>query len=255
MCCSSEEHGVRNSLLLAPMPTASTSQILGNNESVEPYTSNLYVRRTLAGEFVCVSRHLLSDLIKLGLWTPSLKNQLIAHNGSVQKIDKIPQDIKDLYRTVWEISQKNLIDMAADRGAFIDQSQSLNIHMQDVNYGKLTSMHFHAWYKGLKTGLYYLRTKPATDAIKFTVDAELLLKTESKNDCSDPSFKSSFETAKVATGYHRVEDATTTAASHILLPDTNKHDIIVIDGAVREKQSEAMECSLSNRDACISCGS
>jgi ribonucleotide reductase alpha subunit len=156
------------------MPTASTSQILGNNECFEPYTSNIYVRRTLAGEFVCVSRHLLNDLIKLGIWSAELRNKLIAHNGSVQKIAEIPKHIKDIYKTVWEISQKTLIDMAADRGAFIDQSQSLNIHMPNVNHGKLTSMHFYAWKKGLKTGMYYLRTKPAVDAIKFTVDQEML---------------------------------------------------------------------------------
>ena len=163
-------HGVRNSLLLAPMPTATTSQILGNNEAFEPYTSNIYVRRTLAGEFVCVSRHLLVDLIALGLWTPALKDEIIASNGSIQNIACIPAHIKALYRTVWEISQKSIIDMAADRGAYIDQSQSLNIHMTNVNAAKLTSMHFYAWKKGLKTGMYYLRTKSATDAIKFTLD-------------------------------------------------------------------------------------
>ena len=169
-----KKSGIRNSLLVAPMPTASTSQILGNNEAFEPYTSNLYVRRTLAGEFVCVSRHLLSDLLRLGLWTPEMKNKLVAENGSVQQIAEIPSDIKLLYRTVWEIPGKSIIDMAADRGAFIDQSQSLNVHMTDVNFGKLTSMHFYAWKKGLKTGMYYLRTKAAVDAIKFTVDQGLL---------------------------------------------------------------------------------
>jgi len=176
-------HGLRNSLLLAPMPTASTSQILGNNECFEPYTSNIYVRRTLAGEFVCVSRHLLQDLIELGIWTPELKNKIIAHNGSIQRIEEIPAHIKALYKTVWEISQKTIINMAADRGVYIDQSQSLNIHMSDVTMGKLTSMHFHAWKKGLKTGMYYLRTKPSTDAIKFTVDPQLIAqqKAEAEN--------------------------------------------------------------------------
>jgi ribonucleoside-diphosphate reductase alpha chain len=169
-----KEHGVRNSLLVAPMPTASTSQILGNVEAFEPQTSNLYVRRTLAGEFVCVSRHLLADLVKRGLWTPELKNKLIAHNGSVQRIDEIPRDLKDLYKTVWEISQKHIINMAVARGAFIDQSQSLNIHINDATYSKLTAMHFHGWESGLKTGMYYLRTKPAVDAIKFTVDQGML---------------------------------------------------------------------------------
>ena len=165
-------HGVRNSLLLAPMPTASTSQILGNNECFEPYTSNIYVRRVLSGEFVVVNKHLLRDLIKLNLWNDSMKNKLIMANGSVQDIAEIPQHIKDLYRTVWEIKQKTVIDMAADRGAYICQSQSLNIHIQNPNFGKLTSMHFHAWKRGLKTGMYYLRTKAASDAVKFTVEKQ-----------------------------------------------------------------------------------
>eukprot|EP01083_Nonionella_stella_P067681 179183_1 len=168
------KHGVRNSLLVAPMPTASTSQILGNNECFEPYTSNVYVRRTLAGEFVCINDHLLRDLIQLGIWNPLLKDKLIANNGSVQNIDEIPADLKQIYKTVWEISQKELINMASDRGHFIDQSQSFNIHMMQPNFGKLTSMHFYGWKKGLKTGMYYLRTKAATDAIKFTVDQEAL---------------------------------------------------------------------------------
>ena len=164
-----KKHGVRNSLLLAPMPTASTSQILGNNECFEPYTSNIYTRRVLSGEFIVVNKHLLKDLIKLKLWDDSMKDRLMEANGSVQGINEIPDDIKQLYRTVWEVSQKSIIDMAADRGAYICQSQSMNIHMQDANFGKLTSMHFHAWKKGLKTGLYYLRTKAAADAIKFTI--------------------------------------------------------------------------------------
>tara|TARA_B100000475_G_C15030163_1_gene327675 strand:- start:7117 stop:9474 length:2358 start_codon:yes stop_codon:yes gene_type:complete len=164
-----KKHGVRNSLLLAPMPTASTSQILGNNECFEPYTSNIYTRRVLSGEFIVVNKHLLKDLIKLNLWDDAMKDRLMEANGSVQGINEIPDDIKKLYRTVWEVSQKSIIDMAADRGAYICQSQSMNIHMQDANFGKLTSMHFHAWKRGLKTGLYYLRTKAAADAIKFTI--------------------------------------------------------------------------------------
>lgn len=167
-------HGVRNSLLLAPMPTASTSQILGNNECFEPYTSNIYNRRVLSGEFVVVNKHLLQDLIQHKLWNPTLKNQLIAANGSIQQIAGIPQELKDLYKTAWEIKQKNLIDMAADRGAFICQSQSLNLFLAEPTPSKLTSMHFYAWKKGLKTGMYYLRTRPAVDAIKFTVDSTLL---------------------------------------------------------------------------------
>merc|ERR1712099_26288 len=165
-------HGLRNSLLVAPMPTASTAQILGNNEAFEPYTQNLYVRRVLSGEFVQVNRHLLKDLIARGLWNEDVRVQLIAHNGSVQHIDQIPSDIKELYKTVWEIKQRAVLDMAADRGAYIDQSQSLNIHMVDATTAKLTSMHFHAWQLGLKTGMYYLRTKAAVDAIKFTVEVD-----------------------------------------------------------------------------------
>lgn len=167
-----QKHGARNSLLLAPMPTASTSQILGNNECFEPYTSNIYTRRVLSGEFIVVNKHLLEDLIQLDIWDEKMKQELIASNGSVQHIDRIPLNIKELYRTVWEIPQKAIIDMAADRGAFICQSQSLNIHLQDANFAKLTSMHFYAWKKGLKTGMYYLRTKAAADAIKFTIQKE-----------------------------------------------------------------------------------
>jgi len=165
-----KKHGVRNSLLVAPMPTASTSQILGNNECFEPYTSNIYTRRTLSGEFIIVNKHLMKDLIELGLWNDNMKNKLIAAKGSVQAIPEIPQQIKDLYKTVWEISQKSIIEMSADRGAYICQSQSLNIHIQDPNFGKMTSMHFYAWKKGLKTGMYYLRSRAAADAIQFTVD-------------------------------------------------------------------------------------
>jgi len=165
------KHGLRNSLLVAPMPTASTAQILGNNESFEPYTQNLYVRRVLSGEFVQVNKHLLRDLIERGLWTEDVRMQLIAHNGSVQNID-LPAEIKELYKTVWEIKQRIVLDMAADRGAYIDQSQSLNIHMIDATTAKLSSMHFYGWQLGLKTGMYYLRTKAAADAIKFTVDVD-----------------------------------------------------------------------------------
>ncbi|HQW16901.1 MAG: ribonucleoside-diphosphate reductase subunit alpha [Bacteroidia bacterium] len=164
------KHGVYNSLLLAPMPTASTSQILGNNECFEPYTSNIYTRRVLSGEFIVVNKHLLRDLVKLNLWNSEIKNKIVAANGSVQDIAEIPENIKEIYKTVWEIKQRAVIDMAADRGAFIDQSQSLNLFIQDPNFAKLSSMHFYAWKKGLKTGMYYLRTKAATDAIKFTVE-------------------------------------------------------------------------------------
>jgi ribonucleoside-diphosphate reductase alpha chain len=169
-----KQHGVRNSLLLAPMPTASTAQILGNNECFEPYTSNIYTRRVLSGEFIIVNKHLLKDLVKEGLWNMDMRQKIMAANGSVQHIPEIPSRIKELYKTAWEISQKALIDQAADRGAFICQSQSLNIFMEQANFGKLTSMHFYGWEKGLKTGMYYLRTKAATDAIKFTIDKSVV---------------------------------------------------------------------------------
>lgn len=165
-----KQHGVRNSLLVAPMPTASTSQILGNNECFEPYTSNIYTRRVLSGEFIVVNKHLLEDLVKLGLWNENLKQELMRANGSVQHIDLIPEEIKQLYKTVWELSMKDIIDMSRHRGYFIDQSQSLNLFMENANFAKLTSMHFYAWKSGLKTGMYYLRTKAAVDAIKFTLD-------------------------------------------------------------------------------------
>jgi ribonucleoside-diphosphate reductase alpha chain len=177
-----QKNGVRNSLLLAPMPTASTAQILGNNECFEPYTSNIYTRRVLSGEFIIVNKHLLRDLVKLGIWDDRLKNKLMASNGSIQNIDEIPDNIKNLYKTAWEISQKVLLDMAADRGAFIDQSQSLNIFMENANFAKLTSMHFYGWKAGLKTGMYYLRTKSATDAIKFTLDKEAMSEPVAKNE-------------------------------------------------------------------------
>jgi ribonucleoside-diphosphate reductase alpha chain len=166
------KHGVRNSLLVAPMPTASTSQILGNNEAFEPYTSNIYTRRVLSGEFIVVNKHLLEDLVEMNLWDNNMKEDIMRANGSIQHIDKIPQDLKDLYKTVWEMSMKDIIDMARHRGYFIDQSQSLNLFMQDADYAKLTSMHFYGWKSGLKTGMYYLRTKSAVNAIQFTLSKE-----------------------------------------------------------------------------------
>ena len=210
------QHGLRNSLLVAPMPTASTSQILGNNECFEPYTSNIYARRVLSGEFIVVNQHLLNDLITLGLWTPSMKNALIGANGSVASLKEVPPALKEVYKTVWEIKQRTIVDMAADRGAYIDQSQSLNIHMSDPNAGKLTSLHFHAWRRGLKTGMYYLRTRAAADAVKFTVDAQAL-KENTANEAEPLS------------------DAQAEAAA--------------------EAARLAMVCSLTNRDACVSCGS
>jgi ribonucleoside-diphosphate reductase alpha subunit len=178
-----KKYGVRNSLLLAPMPTASTSQILGNTEGFEPVTSNIYVRRVLSGEFPVINSYLARDLMKLNLWTPYIINLIIKNHGSIQNINEIPKNLKELYKTVWEIKQKTLFDMAADRGAFIDQSQSMNAYIADPTTAKLTSMHFYAWKKGLKTGMYYLRTKPITNPIQFTVDQELLtLKNEKLND-------------------------------------------------------------------------
>ena len=165
------DKGMRNSLLLAPMPTASTSQILGNNECFEAFTSNLYVRRTLSGEFVVLNKHLVRDLIAEDMWSLEMKDDILRHKGSIQGIHRIPEYIRDLYKTTWEIKQRHVLDMAADRGAYIDQSQSLNIHMVDANPAKVTSMHFYGWKQGLKTGMYYLRTKAAADAIQFTVEA------------------------------------------------------------------------------------
>ena len=175
------KHGVRNSLLVAPMPTASTSQILGNNECFEPYTSNIYTRRVLSGEFIIVNKHLLKDLVKEGLWNKTMRQKIMAANGSVQNIEEVPEELKLLYKTAWEISQKAIIEQAAERGAYICQSQSLNIFMENANFGKLTSMHFYGWEKGLKTGMYYLRTKAATDAIKFTVDKDVIAQSASKS--------------------------------------------------------------------------
>jgi ribonucleoside-diphosphate reductase alpha chain len=174
------EHGIRNSLLLAPMPTASTSQILGFNECFEPFTSNIYVRKTLAGEFIIVNKYLISDLVKLGLWNKDMKNKIIINNGSIQSIEDIPSDLKDLYKTSWELRQKVLIDQSADRGAFVCQSQSLNLFVEDPDFKKLSSMHFYSWQKGLKTGIYYLRTRAKAQAQKFTIDPTMVKLTNLK---------------------------------------------------------------------------
>jgi ribonucleoside-diphosphate reductase alpha chain len=215
-----KQYGVRNSLLLAPMPTASTSQILGNNECFEPYTSNIYTRRVLSGEFVVVNKHLLRDLVKLGIWNENLKNKIISNNGSVQDIPEIPQNIKEIYKTVWEIKQRTIIDMAADRGAYIDQSQSLNLFIQDANFAKMSSAHFYSWKKGLKTGMYYLRTKAASDAIKFTVDQGALTK---------PAILGN-------------EDA--------LLVERGQAHVLSFD-----EQQAQLACSLDNPEDCEACGS
>jgi ribonucleoside-diphosphate reductase alpha chain len=228
-----KKHGVRNSLLVAPMPTASTSQILGNNECFEPYTSNIYTRRTLSGEFIIANKHLMKDLIELNLWNETMRQKLIATNGSVQAIPEIPQNIKDIYRTVWEISQKAIIDMSADRGAYICQSQSLNIHLKDPNFGKLTSMHFYAWKKGLKTGMYYLRTQAAADAIQFTLDKSAM---QQKPEVSEKKSIAVAET--IAVVQHQMISVSETQQS---IPyDQNRAD---------------MACSLDNPDSCEACGS
>lgn len=213
-----KQHGVRNSLLLAPMPTASTAQILGNNECFEPYTSNIFTRRVLAGEFIVVNKHLMRDLVKLGIWNEGLKNKIVAANGSVQNIPEIPQNLKDIYKTAWEISQKAIIEMAADRGAFIDQSQSLNIFMENPNFGKLTSMHFYGWKKGLKTGMYYLRTKAATDPIKFTLE---------KQANKEP----------------------------LPLKERTEAERAADEALLKEQEMAAIACSLDNPEGCEMCGS
>jgi ribonucleoside-diphosphate reductase subunit M1 len=213
------KHGVRNSLLLAPMPTASTAQILGNNEGIEAYTSNIYSRRVLSGEFQVVNQHLLRDLTELDLWDDDMKNKLIASGGSVQGIEEIPEDIKNLYKTVWEISQKTILKMAADRGAFIDQSQSLNVHVAEPNFAKLSSMHFYGWQAGLKTGMYYLRTKAAASAIQFTVD-----KTKLKKANENPK--------EEAVEINEAKEA-----------------------AKKEYEEAALICSIQNKDDCLMCGS
>lgn len=239
------QHGLRNSLLLAPMPTASTSQILGNNECFEPYTSNIYVRRVLSGEFTVVNQHLLTDLTRLGLWSADVKNELVAANGSVSDLD-IPDDLKELYKTVWEIKQRVLVDMAADRGAFIDQSQSFNVHMSDANFGKLTSLHFHAWRAGLKTGMYYLRTRAAADAIKFTVDQQALARRKAaKASASSKDGSGASTPASGGGGAAPLKDANG-GAKKAASAETDEQ---------REARLAAMMCSLENKDECLMCGS
>ncbi|MBL7859495.1 MAG: ribonucleoside-diphosphate reductase subunit alpha [Cyclobacteriaceae bacterium] len=232
-----KQNGVRNSLLLAPMPTASTSQILGNNECFEPYTSNIYTRRTLSGEFIIANKHLMKDLMSLGLWSETMRQKLIATNGSVEPIAEIPQHIKDIYKTVWEISQKSIIDMSADRGAYICQSQSLNIHITNPNFGKLTSMHFYAWKKGLKTGMYYLRSTAAADAIKFTLD---------KTAMDQPYVAEDSTVSTVAEPQQVIQAA--------LVNDTQQA-IPYAQATDYDQKRADMACSLDNPDACEACGS
>ena len=238
-----KKHGVRNSLLMAPMPTASTSQILGNNECFEPYTSNVYTRRVLSGEFIVVNKHLLHDLIELGLWNEDMKNALMASNGSVANIEGVPENLKAIYKTVWEISMRDILDMAADRGLFIDQSQSLNLFMEAPNMGKLTSMHFYAWKKGLKTGMYYLRSKPATSAIKFTVKKNA--QTNVTPVVSDDATTDKVEKAPAAAPITEAEIEARVKAQKAAMATIND----------APSDAEKIACSIDNPDECIACGS
>ncbi|WP_299603884.1 ribonucleoside-diphosphate reductase subunit alpha [uncultured Aquimarina sp.] len=233
------EHGVRNSLLVAPMPTASTSQILGNNEAFEPYTSNIYTRRVLSGEFIVVNKHLLEDLVKLNLWSDDLKDAIMRANGSIQNIDIIPQDLKELYKTVWELSMKDIIDMSRHRGYFIDQSQSLNLFMEGATMAKLTSMHFYAWKSGLKTGMYYLRTKSAVDAIKFT------LKTEKKEQP---------QAEKVAVAAAQVMEAQSTPKAE---PQAEQVQVSAEGTSLTPEELRALiaQSKEAEGDDCLMCGS
>ncbi len=260
-----KKYGVRNSLLLAPMPTASTSQILGNNECFEPYTSNLYSRRVLSGEFTIVNKHLLKDLVRLGLWSDAMKNKIIAAEGSIQNIAEIPQDVKDLYKTVWEIKQRSIIDMAADRGAYICQSQSLNLFIQDANISKLTSMHFYSWKKGLKTGMYYLRTKAASSAVKFTVTHEAMQQftdqlagavevavaaAVSHNSAnSKPETRNSYEPETINSKLEINEQLLN--RSYELETQNSKPETLLSES--QENYSEGASCTLDDEGNCIMC--
>ena len=242
------ENGVRNSLLVAPMPTASTSQILGNNECFEPYTSNIYTRRVLSGEFIVVNKHLLEDLVELGLWNEGLKQDIMRANGSIQHVDVIPQEIKELYKTVWELSMKDIIDMSRQRGYFIDQSQSLNLFMEGATMAKLTSMHFYAWKSGLKTGMYYLRTKSAVDAIKFTLDNK-------KAEAPKPetvTVKAVVETAVVETAVleKQQEKAANTAAKF-----SQETAVEVEPMSAEEMKALVQQAKEAEGDDCLMCGS
>jgi ribonucleoside-diphosphate reductase alpha chain len=264
------EHGVRNSLLVAPMPTASTSQILGNNECFEPYTTNIYTRRVLSGEFIVVNKHLLLDLVKLGLWNDEMKNAIMASNGSVQSIDAIPDNIKELYKTVWEMSMRDIIDMAADRGLFIDQSQSLNLFVEAPNMGKLTSMHFHAWKKGLKTGMYYLRTKAASAAIKFTVTKKAEEAPQVQEEEAGFAPAAVVDAAVSATPVAHAVGEVVTASVAFAAPAavvaaaapvsvTNELPEMqftpVAPAATEYSDQDAITCSLDDPDGCLACGS
>ncbi len=239
------KNGVRNSLLVAPMPTASTSQILGNNECFEPYTSNIYTRRVLSGEFIIVNKHLLEDLVKLGLWNEALKQDIMRANGSIQNIDIIPQDIKELYRTVWELSMKDIIDMSRQRGYFIDQSQSLNLFMEGATMAKLTSMHFYAWKSGLKTGMYYLRTKSAVDAIKFTLDKK------EKEEPTDTVIEVSQDVTPQIVVAQQMEKAAKTAAKFAQKIETTEVEPM----SAEEMKALIASAKSGQGDDCLMCGS
>ncbi|KAG9315871.1 ribonucleotide reductase [Chiua virens] len=260
------QNGLRNSLLVAPMPTASTSQILGFNECFEPYTSNIYTRRVLAGEFQVVCPWLLRDLVERGLWNDTMKNMIIAHNGSVANIPSIPEDVKAIYKTVWEISQKKVIDMAADRGAFICQSQSLNIHLQAPTTGQLTSMHFYGWKKGLKTGMYYLRTRPAAQAIQFTIDQSTLKAAkEASNQSRGPEQSAtSIPTPSASPSPARNVRTNAVVSSTQGIPSTSSSAMTSeaadpeYAAALQRQQDRELEeaklaCSLENKEACVMC--
>jgi ribonucleoside-diphosphate reductase alpha chain len=237
------KHGVRNSLLVAPMPTASTSQILGNNECFEPYTSNLYTRRVLSGEFIIVNKHLLKDLVDLGLWNEDMKQELMRSNGSIQDIKQIPDELKELYKTVWEMSMKDIIDMARHRGYFIDQSQSLNLFMEGATMSKLTSMHFYAWKSGLKTGMYYLRTKSAVDAIKFTLDKKEKAEVEETVEVEALETIEATEEVKIT----RTEKAKT---------KKSKEKPVAVEPLTPEELKQIISQSKENEDDdCLMCGS
>ncbi|SHG90944.1 ribonucleoside-diphosphate reductase subunit alpha [Winogradskyella jejuensis] len=241
-----KKHGVRNSLLVAPMPTASTSQILGNNECFEPYTSNIYTRRVLSGEFIVVNKHLLEDLVELGLWNDGLKNEIMRANGSIQNIDGIPEDIKELYKTVYEMSMKDIIDMSRQRGYFIDQSQSLNLFMEGATMAKLTSMHFYAWKSGLKTGMYYLRTKAAVDAKKFTVTREVKKEPVAQNVASE-----SIKVADAAVVEQQKQKAAKTAAKFAGKTETPEAEPMTAE----EMKALIAQAKEAEGDDCLMCGS
>lgn len=249
--------GVRNSLLLAPMPTASTSQILGNNECFEPYTSNIYTRRVLSGEFIVVNKHLLLDLVQLGLWNEDIKNELMRANGSIQHIDAIPDNIKELYKTVWEMSMRDIIDMAAERGIFIDQSQSLNLFMENPNAGKLTSMHFYAWKKGLKTGMYYLRSKAASSAIKFTVSKNAKPEVEPVVNTKEQVKTYEEKPTPVATEVNEAPAPAPVSAevkeAVASIDDVNQ--VAMPQAGQEYSAQEQISCSIDDPDGCIACGS